>query len=196
MTKSDTGWAARTALTRSEIVEVALSRYEKYGFEATTVDQIVADVGIGRRTFFRYFPTYAARQELVIEQLKKRPVDEPPFVSLVAVLRDAFEYPLDPGRAERIRNIVLASPALFRQQRSFVVARFDEQAVEVLLKRPGNDLTAYQLGVVVQSVVDCVEAATMAHLRGTDVASVTLFNDAVQGCRVAWASLPDAFPGS
>ncbi|MEC3977307.1 mycofactocin system transcriptional regulator [Amycolatopsis sp. H20-H5] len=47
----------RPATTRQEIEHVAFGLFEDRGFELTTVDDIAAAAGIGRRTFFRYFPS-------------------------------------------------------------------------------------------------------------------------------------------
>jgi TetR/AcrR family transcriptional regulator, regulator of mycofactocin system len=41
----------------AELEHVALELFTKHGFEETTVDQIAEAAGIGRRTFFRYFPS-------------------------------------------------------------------------------------------------------------------------------------------
>jgi len=45
----------RRVTTRGELERVALDLFIERGFEATTVDDIAAAAGIGRRTFFRYF---------------------------------------------------------------------------------------------------------------------------------------------
>ena len=41
--------------TRIELEKISLAMFSKYGFEVTSVDEIAAAAGIGRRTFFRYF---------------------------------------------------------------------------------------------------------------------------------------------
>lgn len=43
--------------TKDELSHVALMLFNERGFEAVTVDEIAAAAGIGRRTFFRYFPS-------------------------------------------------------------------------------------------------------------------------------------------
>lgn len=43
--------------THAEISHVALRLFMERGFDATTVDDIAREAGIGRRTFFRYFPS-------------------------------------------------------------------------------------------------------------------------------------------
>ncbi|MGR0221491.1 mycofactocin system transcriptional regulator [Agromyces sp. ZXT2-6] len=43
--------------THAKISHVALELFMERGFDATTVDEIARAAGIGRRTFFRYFPS-------------------------------------------------------------------------------------------------------------------------------------------
>lgn len=59
----DTGAGARRRATRgrppstthARVEQVALELFARDGFEATTVEDIAAAVGVGRRTLFRYF---------------------------------------------------------------------------------------------------------------------------------------------
>ena len=43
--------------SRAELEQTAFALFAERGFEQTTVDEIAAAAGIGRRTFFRYFPS-------------------------------------------------------------------------------------------------------------------------------------------
>ncbi|MFG2409671.1 TetR family transcriptional regulator [Streptomyces brevispora] len=42
---------------RDVLAEAAFGLFMEHGFERTTVDDIVARAGVGRRSFFRYFPS-------------------------------------------------------------------------------------------------------------------------------------------
>lgn len=45
------------ATTHGELSHIALTLFFERGFDSTTIDEIVTVAGIGRRTFFRYFPS-------------------------------------------------------------------------------------------------------------------------------------------
>ena len=83
----------RPSTTRQDIARVALDLFCHHGFDATTVDDIAAAVGIGRRTFFRYYESkrdvvwgeFAAELVRLGDELHRAPDDEP----LMDVLRRA-----------------------------------------------------------------------------------------------------------
>ena len=59
-----TGLAARKKeRTRHQLAEAAAQLFYKRGYDATTIDDIVAAVDVSPRTFFRYFPT---KEDLVV----------------------------------------------------------------------------------------------------------------------------------
>ncbi len=47
----------RRITSRTELEHVAFELFDRQGFEGTTIDDIAVAAGIGRRTFFRYFPS-------------------------------------------------------------------------------------------------------------------------------------------
>ncbi len=53
------GGAARPTM-RDALVEAAFELFSERGFEQTTIDDIVSLAGVGRRSFFRYFPSKEA----------------------------------------------------------------------------------------------------------------------------------------
>jgi mycofactocin system transcriptional regulator len=80
--------------SREELEETAFGLFAARGFEATTVDEIAAAAGIGRRTFFRYFPSKndipwgAFEQEL--ERMRARLRACPAGVPLMDAIREAL----------------------------------------------------------------------------------------------------------
>ena len=84
----------RRATSRAELEQAAFTLFATRGFDATTVDEIAAAAGIGRRTFFRYFPSKndipwgAFEQEL--DRMRVRLKACPPEVPLMDAIRVAL----------------------------------------------------------------------------------------------------------
>jgi mycofactocin system transcriptional regulator len=112
----------RRITSRAELEQTAFALFAAQGFEATTVDEIAAVAGIGRRTFFRYFPSKndipwgAFEDEL--DRMRVRLKACPPEVPLMDAIRIALidfnrvapaQVPLHRRRME----LILRVPALF-----------------------------------------------------------------------------------
>src|ERR1700692_162963 len=100
----------RRATSRAELEQAAFGLFAARGFDATTVDEIATAAGIGRRTFFRYFPSKndipwgAFEHEL--ERMRIRLKACPPEVPLMDAIRVAlidFKQ-IAPGQAELHRR--------------------------------------------------------------------------------------------
>jgi mycofactocin system transcriptional regulator len=129
----------RRATSRAELEQVAFALFAARGFDATTVDEIAAAAGIGRRTFFRYFPSKndipwgAFEDEL--ERMRVRLKACPPEVPLVDAIRVALidfnrvapaQVPLHRRRMElilRVPTLLAHSTLRFAAWRA-VVAEF------------------------------------------------------------------------
>jgi TetR/AcrR family transcriptional regulator, regulator of mycofactocin system len=109
------------ATTAEEISHVALELFARDGFEQTTMDDVAAALGVGRRTVFRYF---ASKNDLVwgdFGAVLRRLQDEfdatDPRAPLTAALRDAVvasnTYPPSVLPELRLRlTLITTVPAL------------------------------------------------------------------------------------
>jgi TetR/AcrR family transcriptional regulator, regulator of mycofactocin system len=127
MTMPETGAATggqpgrRRVTSRAELEHVAFGLFAENGFEQTTVDEIAAAAGIGRRTFFRYFPSKndipwgAFEQEL--DRMRVRLKACPPEVPLMDAIRLALVdfNKVEPAQIpwhRRRMELILRVPAL------------------------------------------------------------------------------------
>jgi mycofactocin system transcriptional regulator len=89
--------SGRPAVTsRAELEQVALELFAARGFEATTVDDIAAAAGIGRRTFFRY---YSSKNDVVWGEFEE---------GLSALRRHLAGAPRSQPLPDALREAVLA----------------------------------------------------------------------------------------
>ncbi|MDI2126416.1 TetR family transcriptional regulator [Yinghuangia seranimata] len=112
--------------TREALIDAALELFWRKGYDATTIDEIVAAVDVSRRTFFRYF---AGKEEVALARsneverslvgaLAERPSAEPPVVALRQATRAimaALEGDPKRGSSEayvRTRRLIEANPTL------------------------------------------------------------------------------------
>lgn len=121
----------KKARTRDAIVRVALELFEEQGFEATTVDQIAQEAEVGRRTFFRYFPTKEAviypRHEEQLARFRELLDDGEPGLGPFDRVRRAFlalAEDLTRDRDEMLvqQRVIEASPALIAHDRRLDLA--------------------------------------------------------------------------
>jgi mycofactocin system transcriptional regulator len=107
--------------SHAEIEEAAFRLFAAHGFEGTTLDMIAAEVGVGRRTLFRY---YASKNDIPWGQfdrtldhfrllLRSQPSGLPVWEAVHRAVRAFNEFPPDarPPHAERMR-LILHTPAL------------------------------------------------------------------------------------
>ncbi|MGW1993330.1 TetR family transcriptional regulator [Embleya sp. NPDC001921] len=112
--------------TREALVDAALELFLRKGYDATTIDEIVAAVEVSRRTFFRYF---AGKEEvalaraiefegLFLEALTARPAEEAPLTALRRAGAEVFarvaEKEQEGAGQEflRMRRMIEATPVL------------------------------------------------------------------------------------
>lgn len=130
-----------------ELTEAAFRLLTAQGFDAVTVDEIAADAGVSKRTFFRYF---ASKEDVIVRflaelgtgisaELAARPAAEPPSTAL----RHAVLVPLvacgeHGDRALRAVQLILRTPALHARLLERQAQWCEELAAE-LARRTGRD---------------------------------------------------------
>ncbi|GAA2438554.1 TetR family transcriptional regulator [Actinomadura vinacea] len=137
--------------TRTALVDAALDLFLERGYEATTIDEIVAAVEVSQRTFFRYFATkedvvtgfLAGYDKLMADALAARPPDERPLIALYESLRAvlAAVHAGDPAAAVRFRKVhkvIEANPPLMAAQMARHSAA-EGQLVKLIAERQGVD---------------------------------------------------------
>jgi TetR/AcrR family transcriptional regulator, regulator of mycofactocin system len=111
----------RRVTSQAELEHVAFELFEVKGFEQTTVDDIAAAAGIGRRTFFRYFPSKNdvpwGMFDLELERMRARLKACPRDVQLMDAIRVALVdfNRVEPGQItlhRRRMELILRVPAL------------------------------------------------------------------------------------
>lgn len=143
--------------TRRALVRAANHRFHHDGFEATTIDDICADVGVSRRTFFRYFankealafPHRAERLERFLDLLEGAPSHESPFDSLRTIAREfAREYAANREQLIAQQKLVLSAPSLIAREHE-IDHDWEQAMVQAFAQRfagtPNADLRARML---------------------------------------------------
>lgn len=138
--------------TRWALVDAALDLFFAQGYEATTIDQIVAAVDVSQRTYFRYFAGkedvalsfLTEYDDLFLAALAERPDEEPDVpamraaldVSLDAILTSDEEHA---ARFRKLHSLIDGTPALVtgKLRRS---AELEQAAAAVIARRMGVDL--------------------------------------------------------
>ncbi|MFB4307046.1 TetR family transcriptional regulator [Actinomadura sp. GTD37] len=138
--------------TRLALIDAALDLFLAKGYEATTIDEIVAAVEVSQRTFFRYFATkedvvtsfMTEHDQVLGEALATRPPGERPFIALFESLRVVLRAiaegdPAEGARFRRVRQVVESTPSLMAAQMARYSASAEALAAEVA-RREGVDL--------------------------------------------------------
>ncbi|MEU9337047.1 TetR/AcrR family transcriptional regulator [Streptomyces sp. NPDC048290] len=166
-----------------EVSEVAASLFVERGYEATTVDDVAAAVGMSKRSVFRYFP---AKEDLalgkfdtlaaaMLDVLSARPLDEPVWTSLRAMLEMLVPH-IDSADKNSVsapmQRVIFETPHLLagyleRQHRvqETVVATMRERALAAGRPYAADDPS---LGVLVAAAFGCLTAAQRTWLDGDD----------------------------
>jgi AcrR family transcriptional regulator len=149
MDKPAVGLRERKKLrTRAQLTEAALRLFSERGFDATTIEDIVEEVEVSPRTFFRYFDS---KEDVVIgffddlgkelrAMLAARPPEESPFTAIRRALGSLVDlYTAQADRVIAAKRLAHDTPAI-RARLLDKHARWENGVAEELAARLGADL--------------------------------------------------------
>lgn len=133
---------------RDVLAEAAFGLFMERGFERTTVDDIVARAGVGRRSFFRYFPS---KEDAVFPDHERCLADMTAFLEAagdgdpVDTVCDAARlvlrmYAVNPEFSVQRYRLTREVPGLRTYELS-VVRRYERTLAGYLERRGAGDLT-------------------------------------------------------
>jgi AcrR family transcriptional regulator len=133
--------------TRAQLTDAAFRLFEERGFDETTIEDIVEQVEVSPRTFFRYFDS---KEDVVIgffddlglelrDMVAERPPDEPPFTALREALRSLIDvYEERKDRVVAAKRLAQETPSI-RARLLDKHARWENWVTETLSERQGAD---------------------------------------------------------
>ncbi len=157
--------------TRRALLAAAHRRFHADGFEATTLEDVCQDVGVGRRTFFRYFadkeslafPHREERLARFVELLGSAPTHESPIRSLRRIAHlFAKEYQQHRESLLAQQRLIQTAPALLARENE--IDRDWEIAMARLFRQRSTDEEDSELhSRVLAGAAIGVIRATMRH---------------------------------
>lgn len=183
--------------TRQAIAEAARALFRERGFHATTIDDIAERADVAPRTFFRYFPTKESvlfahsddKLKSIRQRVLARPVDEPAFETIVAVLQGmACDMSADSEWRSLVSQVLEENPALHQSQRREMLEETSNALAKALAEREGLPEPDLRLQAVTAATVACVATGLGAWLHAPDSGDVIPYiEQALDAARSAFA---------
>jgi TetR/AcrR family transcriptional regulator, regulator of mycofactocin system len=188
----------RRVTSQAELEQVAFELFAANGFEQTTVEDIAAAAGIGRRTFFRYFPSKNdipwGMFELELERMRARLKACPRDVRLMDAIRVALVdfnrvEPEQIPRHRRRMKLILRVPALLAHS-TLRFAAWRGVIAEFVAERTGQRPDALLPQAIAHAVLGVSVAAYEQWLDDENAELGTLLDLAMRHLAAAFA-LPE-----
>ena len=187
-------WEKTRSSIRAEIAHTGTGMFLRNGFEQTTVDDIVAEVGISRRSFFRYFGTkeeivlgaLTERGERVAAAFAARPASEDPWTAIRNAFSDLEEDDEFYEDALPIARMLASTPSL-RASMAEKHSRWVQLLVPILEARLGiasGPIPDPRAHAIVSAALACLHTATdIWVLRDGNADLRELYDEAVAAIR-------------
>jgi AcrR family transcriptional regulator len=176
--------------TRDRIARTALELFISRGYVETTLDQIAEAADVGRRTIFDHFPSKEAilfdhllvRHEVAVNSLQRRPMSEPPIVSLHTVMRELCEQGYDRDLLALIRTVLKTEPQFAYAQLSIGTRAFEKDLLSVLHSRQGQQQSSLEAWAMVLMAQTWLDTAIRVYLFEGRRTLVEYFDEVVAVC--------------
>jgi mycofactocin system transcriptional regulator len=155
------------ATSRDELERAAFALFAERGFEQTTVEEIAAAAGIGRRTFFRYFAT---KNDVVwgdfeghLDRLRSDLAAVGPHVPVAVALIESIvafnDYPLDELPRHRQRMHLILGTAELQAHSTLQFAKWRQVIADFVADRHGCPASDLEPQVVAHTALGTCLAA-------------------------------------
>ena len=185
----------RRVTSQAELEQIAFELFAANGFEQTTVEDIAAAAGIGRRTFFRYFPSKNdipwGMFELELQRMRARLKTCPRDVRLMDAIRAALVdfnrvEPAQIPRHRRRMELILRVPALLAHS-TLRFAAWRDVIAEFVAERTGQRPDALAPQAIAHAVLGVAIAAYEQWLDDENAELGTLLDLAMRHLAAAFA---------
>jgi TetR/AcrR family transcriptional regulator, regulator of mycofactocin system len=185
----------RRVTSQAELEHVAFELFGANGFELTTVDDIAAAAGIGRRTFFRYFRskndvpwgTFERELERMRDRLKACPRDVQLMDAIRVALVDFNQVAPDQTTWHRRRmELILRVPALLAHS-TLRLAAWRAVIAEFVAERTGQRPDELAPQAIAHAVLGVAVAAYEQWLDDEDADLGALLDAAMRQLGAAFA---------
>jgi TetR/AcrR family transcriptional regulator, regulator of mycofactocin system len=190
----------RRVTSRAELEHAAFDLFARQGFDRTTVDDIAAAAGIGRRTFFRYFPSKNdvpwGNFEGELERMRARLAtcaQETPLMDAIRVAIVDFNR-IEPEQVpwhRRRMELILRTPTL-QAHSTLRYAAWREVIADFVCERTGQSPDALAPRTIAYAALGVAVAAYEQWLEADDADLGDLLDSAMRELAAAFA---DGLPG-
>ncbi|MFF5482481.1 TetR/AcrR family transcriptional regulator [Streptomyces sp. NPDC012935] len=146
--------------TRTAIRDATYALIKEQGYDATTIEQIAERAEVSPSTVFRYFPTKEdivltdEYDPILLEELRKRPADEPWMQSLRYVMKLAVGAAKDEDpEAVRLRSHLLVQVPSVRSRMLESMSVTGRMLGEAIAERTGRARDSFEVRVFTMSLI-------------------------------------------
>lgn len=154
--------------TRTAIRDATYALIREQGYDATTVEQIAERAEVSPSTVFRYFPTKEdivltdEYDPLLLEEIRKRPADEPWIDTLRYVMRKAVGAGLEGDSADlRLRSHLMVQVPAVRSRMLESMSVTGKLLTQAIAERTGRDPESLEVRVYTMSLIGGLAEITL-----------------------------------